>query len=58
MLTRVMYKSIYKSHFPVGFFPAILFPRHAPKFLIDKDASIAPKYCDHGFSESDPNQEQ
>lgn len=53
-----MYKSIYKSHSPVDFFPAILFPRHAPKFLIDKDASTAPKYCDHGFSEADPNQEQ
>lgn len=40
------------------FSPAIWFPRHTLKFLIDKDASTAPKYCDHGFSKTDTDQEQ
>lgn len=63
----VTYKSIYteknhkQKHLQKSlscklFFPVIWFPRHDPKFLTDKDASTAPKYCNYGFSNTDTNQ--
>lgn len=49
-------KSIYKSHSPASFFFMLSGFLDMILNFSDKDASTAPKYCNHGFSKTDTYQ--